>query len=197
MHEGAGHAAAGSAAASVMLGEEVGKHAAAAFKDLGDIALVGAATAESYNLNSLHDESNSHGWAVDAATFQGDLGRAGAATVGDFSVSPGMYTFNTLHGWLNSQGLVADAATAFYGIWLRVPSVCMLSRVMDALPVSWGTLVALLSVAQTLQFMASLRIRRFIPSMHVHILVLMVVWLGVGVVEGLCTCTCVILVGCS
>ena len=83
--------------------------------DLGDFALVGAATAESYNLNSLHDESNSHGWAVDAATFQGDLGRAGAATVGDFSVIPGMYTFSALHGWLNSQGLVADAATAFYG----------------------------------------------------------------------------------
>ena len=71
MHEGAGHAAAGSAAASVMLGDEVGKHAAAAFEDFGDFALVGAATAESYNLNSLHDESNSHGWAVDAATFQG------------------------------------------------------------------------------------------------------------------------------
>ena len=115
LHEGAGHAAAGLAAASVMLGDEVGKHAAAAFEDFGDFALVGAATAESYNLDSLHDESNSHGWAVDAATFQGDLGRAGAATVGDFSVSPGMYTFNTLHGWLNSQGLVADAATAFYG----------------------------------------------------------------------------------
>ena len=55
MHEGAGHAAAGSAAASVMFGDEVGKHAAAAFEDFGDFASVGAATAEHYNLDSLHD----------------------------------------------------------------------------------------------------------------------------------------------
>ena len=45
--------AAGSAAASVMLGDEVGKHAAAAFEDFGDFASVGAATAEHYNLESL------------------------------------------------------------------------------------------------------------------------------------------------
>ena len=39
LHKGAGHAAAGSAAALVMLGDEVGKHAAAAFEDFGDFCI--------------------------------------------------------------------------------------------------------------------------------------------------------------
>ena len=93
MHEGAGQAAAGSAAATVMPGDEVGKHAAAALEDLGDFALADAATVEEYNLNFLHDESNSHGWVADAATdLHEDLldgvfslhafgGRGGAASV--------------------------------------------------------------------------------------------------------------------
>ena len=63
-------------------------------------------------MNFLHDESNSHGWVADAATdLHEDLGWAGAATVEEFSVSPGMYHFNTLHGLPNSHGWVADAAT--------------------------------------------------------------------------------------
>ena len=144
MHEGAGQAAAGSSAATVMPGDEVGRHAAAAKEDLGAFALAGAATVEEYNLNFLHDESNSHGWVADAATdLHEDLGWAGAATVEEFSVSPGMYYFNTLHGLPNSHG----------GAWqrtlrLRVSSARMLSGVVEALPVSWGTLVALLLVAQ-------------------------------------------------
>ena len=112
LHEGAGQAAAWSAAATVMPGDEVSKHAAAAFEDLGDFALAGAATAEEYNLNFLHGVPNSHSWVADAATdLQGDLGWAGAATVEEFSVSPGMYNFNTLHGLPNSHGWVVDAAT--------------------------------------------------------------------------------------
>ena len=79
--EGAGQAAAGSAAAFVEPECQVGVHAAAALVDGGDLA--GAATADSYFLNSLHGES--------AAIFHGDLGRAFAATEGIFS-------FNALHG---------------------------------------------------------------------------------------------------
>ena len=48
-------------------------HAAAALVDGGDLA--GAATADSYFLNSLHGAS--------AAIFHGDLGRAFAATEGE------------------------------------------------------------------------------------------------------------------
>ena len=114
MHEGAGQAAAGSAAATVMPGDKVGKHAAAAFENLGDFALADAATVEEYKLNFLHDESNSHGWVADGATdLHEDLGWAGAATV-EFSVSPGMYHFDALHGLPNSHGWVADAATGLH-----------------------------------------------------------------------------------
>ena len=56
-------------------------HAAAAMVDGGE--LVGAETADSYFLNSLHGAS--------AAIFHGDLGRAFAATEGIFS-------FNASHG---------------------------------------------------------------------------------------------------
>ena len=51
-HEGAGQAAAWSAAATVMPGYEVSKHAAAAFEDLGDFARAGAATAEEFSDDS-------------------------------------------------------------------------------------------------------------------------------------------------
>ena len=44
---------------------DVSTHAAAAFEDLGDFALAGAATAEEYNLNFLHDVPNSHGCRCD------------------------------------------------------------------------------------------------------------------------------------
>ena len=39
LHEGAGQAAAGSAAAMVMPGDEVGRHAAAAIEDLGGLCI--------------------------------------------------------------------------------------------------------------------------------------------------------------
>ena len=79
---GPGQVAAGSAAAFATLGNQAGMQAAAASVDLGD--LVGAGP---------------------AAFFQGDLGRAGAATEGNFF-------FNTLQGMPISLGMGADAATA-------------------------------------------------------------------------------------
>ena len=60
--DGAGWAAAGPAAASVRLEDQVGLHAAAALVDSGELG--GAETADPYFLNFLHD----------AAIFHGDLG---------------------------------------------------------------------------------------------------------------------------
>ena len=66
--------AAGPAAAFAEPEYQVGMHAAAAMVDGGE--LVGPETADSYFLNSLHGAS--------AAIFHGDLGRASAATEGEF-----------------------------------------------------------------------------------------------------------------
>ena len=85
--KGAGRAAAGPAAAFVEPEDQIGMHAAAALVDGGELG--GAETADSYFLNFLHDEF--------AAIFHGDLGRAFAATEGEFF-------FNALHGTLNSLG---------------------------------------------------------------------------------------------
>ena len=149
-HEGAGQAAAWSAAATVMPGYEDSKHAAAAFEDLGDFARAGAATAEEYNLNFLHDLPNSHGWVADAATdLHGDMGWAGAATVEEFSESPGLYNFNSLHSLPNSHGWVADAATDLHENLLDgVFSLHALGGHGVAASVL-GTLVVLLLVALT------------------------------------------------
>ena len=147
--EGAGQAAAGSAAAFAEPEYQVSKHAAAVLVDGEDLA--GAAIAEPYFLNSLHGAS--------AAIFHGDLGRASAATEGVFSfnalhgthaaifhgdlgrasaATEGEFFFNALHDTLNSSSLGADAATA--------GAFRMISRVMVELPVSWGTLAALSAV---------------------------------------------------
>ena len=74
--DGAGWAAAGPAAASVRLEDQVGLHATAALEDSGELG--GAETADPYFLNFLHD----------AAIFHGDLGRASAADAATFHRDP-------------------------------------------------------------------------------------------------------------
>ena len=107
---GPGQAAAGSAAAFAQLGNQVGMQAAAALVDLGD--LVGAGPAAFFQgdlgrasaaTDSVFSFNASHD--AHAAVFSGDPGRAGAATEGTFF-------FNTLQGMPISLGMGADAATA-------------------------------------------------------------------------------------
>ena len=106
---GPGQAAAGSAAAFAKLGNQACMQAAAASVDLGD--LVGAGPAAFFQgdlgrasaaTDSVFSFNASHD--AHAAVFSGDLGRAGAATEGNFF-------FNDLQGMPNSLGMGADAAT--------------------------------------------------------------------------------------
>ena len=175
---GAGEAAI-SAAALVLPFDEESQQAAAAYVGLEEHARAAGAETDllgaAVEVNALHAAPNSDGLGKVSGMHTIVLVDNGASGVAATELPAAPIT----------DGLGIFLSCTVRRIYL-MPSGCSTSGVMVELPVSGGTLAALLSVSlKTWYFVTLMIIHCTIPSMHVHILVLMVVGRGLGFVLGI------------